>query len=170
VASRPPIWTPLGAALGRVLRAAAALAGVGLMVWYKWQPHQFHWPREGVAACIAGWVRIPFYNQYWNTEYAATVQVAQDFAAPLALAVILVSLMRRLGRPGRVAAAVLAAGIGAGIEAGQMFFPPRAADLTTVFIAVAGGVVGVYLYDPLVRVFVKPPAVEDEADGPWSPT
>jgi VanZ family protein len=170
VAMRPVLWSPLARGIGWTVRLAAAVAGIAMMVWYKWAPFDFHWPKEGVLACALGWVRIPFFHQYWNTEFQATVQVGQDFGAPLILGILWMSVLRRLGKAGRVIAAVIAAGAGAAIEAGQLFFPPRVPDLTTVFIAIAGGILGVYLYDGLVWVFITTPSAKDEAPGPCSPT
>jgi VanZ family protein len=152
------------------VRLAAAVAGIAMMVWYKWAPFDFHWPKEGGLAYALGWVRIPFFHQYWNTEFQATIQVGQDFGAPLILGILWVSVLRRLGTAGRVIATLIAAGAGAIIEACQLFFPPRVPDLTTVFIAIAGGILGVYLYDGLVWVFLTTPSEEGEAAIPWSTT
>jgi VanZ family protein len=170
VATRPLLWSPVARGIGWTVRLAAAVAGIAMMVWYKWAPFDFHWPKEGVPACALGWVRIPFFHQYWNTEFQATIQVAQDFGAPLILGILWISVLRRLGTAGRVIAAIIAAGAGAIIEACQLFFPPRVPDLTTVFIAIAGGILGVYLYDGLVWVFITTPSAQDEARGPCSPT
>jgi VanZ family protein len=170
VATRPPSWPPLLRGLGWTMRLATAVAGIAVMVRYKWGPFDFQWPKEGVLACGLGWVRIPFFYQYWNTEFQATLQVGQDFVAPLILGILWMSVLRSLGAAGRVIAAVIAAGAGAIVEAGQLFLPSHVPDLTTVFIAISGGILGVYLYDRLVWVFVKTPSAEDEARGPCSPT
>ncbi|MBE3096535.1 MAG: VanZ family protein [Planctomycetes bacterium] len=170
VATRPLLWSPVARGIGWTVRLAAAVAGIAMMVWYKWAPFDFHWPKEGGLAYALGWVRIPFFHQYWNTEFQATLQVGQDFGAPLILGILWASVLRRLGTAGRVIATLIAAGAGAIIEACQLFFPPRVPDLTTVFIAMAGGILGVYLYDGLVWVFLTTPSAEDEARGPCAPT
>jgi VanZ family protein len=170
VATRPLLWSPVARGIGWTVRLAAAVAGIAMMVWYKWAPFDFHWPKEGGLAYALGWVRIPFFHQYWNTEFQATIQVGQDFGAPLILGILWVSVLRRLGTAGRVIATLIAAGAGAIIEACQLFFPPRVPDLTTVFIAIAGGILGVYLYDGLVWVFLTTPSEEGEAAIPWSTT
>jgi len=170
VATRPLLWSRVARGIGWTVRLAAAVAGIAMTAWYKWAPFDFQWPKEGVLACALGWVRIPFFHQYWNTEFQATIQVGQDFGAPLILGILWMSVLRRLGTVGRVIAAVIAAGAGAIVEACQLFFPPRVPDLTTVFIAIAGGILGVYLYDGLVWVFLTTSSAADEARGPCSPT
>jgi VanZ family protein len=171
VATRP---LPQGAAwrlLSFIGRLAAGLGGTAAIFWYQWQPRDFHWPREGVWACALGWIRVPFYYQYYNTEFQATIQMGRDTAAPLVLALVFTSLLGPLGRAGRWMAGAMAAGVGVAAEVGRIFFPPRVPDLTTtLFFAVLGAALGVLLHDPLVRIFVRPPAAEGGQDGDWSST
>jgi len=169
-AGRPFAQTPLWRSVSWFGRLALAIGGAAAILWYKWQPFAWQWPKEGVLSCAIGWVRIPFYCQYYNTEFQATLQVTQDFGAPLILALLLTSVLRKWGTAGRWMAGITAGGIAAVAEAGQMFFPPRVPDLTTVVIAGVGAAVGVFLHDPFVHVFIKAHSVEDEPDGPWSPT
>jgi len=170
VAGRPVAQTPLWRAVSWSGRLALAIGGAAAILWYKWQPFAWQWPKEGVLSAAIGWVRIPFYCQYYNTEFQATLQVTQDFGAPLILALLLTSVLGKWGTAGRWVAGITAGGIAAAAEAGQMFFPPRVPDLTTMMIAGVGAAVGVFLHDRFVHVFVKAHSVEDEPDGPWSPT
>ena len=169
-AVRPFAQTPLWKAVSWLGRLAMAIAGATAIVWYKWQPFAWQWPKEGVMSCVVGWVRIPFYHQYYNTEFQATLQVAQDFGAPLILALLLTSVLRKWGATGRWVAGITAGGIAAVAEAGQMLIPTRVPDLTTMVIAGIGAVAGVLLHDPFVHVFIEAHSAEDEPSGPWSPT
>ncbi len=68
-------------------------------------------------------------------------------------------------------AGLAAAVVGVAAEAGRLFFPPRVPDLTTtVFFMILGAVLGVWLYDPLVRIFITPRPAEDGPPGDWLST
>ncbi len=156
-AARRPL--PRGAAWrGAAWLVRLALAGgmVGLLVWGKWRPFEMRVPDEGVLQALAARLHVPFYYQYWNSEFEAAEQLLRDVALPAVLAILLVSLLPR-GRGGRVAAAVTAGAVAVVVELGQIVFPPHVPDFTTAVLAVGGVVAGVYLYGPLVRAFVWPP-------------
>ena len=159
-----PVW----AVLSWIARLAAACSGVVAVLCLKWRPLEFQWPPQGLTEGVVAWIHIPFYYQYWNTEFQATQQVIQDFAAPLVLGLMWMSVMRRWGPWGHVIAAAVAAGTGAAGEAGQMFFPPHTPDMTTVFIAAAGGILGTFLYNPFVRIFIRVPARDGDPAVPLS--
>ncbi len=86
--------------LSFVGRLAAGLGGTAAIFWYHWYPWDFQWPREGLAACVLGWLRIPFYYQYYNTEFHATLQLGGDTLALFMLALVFTSLLKPLGRKG----------------------------------------------------------------------
>jgi VanZ family protein len=170
-ATRPLPQSKAWGLLSFVARLAAGLGGATAIFWYKWQPWHFHWPQEGLVACVRDSLRIPFYYQYYNTEFQATLQLGADTLAPLMLALVFTSLFKPLGRAGRWMAGASAACVAVAAEAGQLLFPPRVPDLTTtVFFAVFGAVLGVWLYGPLVRIFVAPPAAPDGPRGDWLST
>ena len=163
-ARAPLVETPFWRRYGRWLRLGAAGAWLAVLVAYKWEPLHFVWPARGLAAQMRASFQVPLYYQYWNSELGATTQLVRDLGGPLILGMLLASLTAG-GRRGRAVAAVLAAVVAVVGEAGQWFFPPHTADVTTMVLAAGAGVAGVLLYEPFVRVFIRTPAPEDEARG-----
>ncbi len=158
--------------LSYALRLGLAVGLVGLILGLKWEPSEFRWPEEGLAGAIAGIVHIPFYHQYYSTEFEATVQLLADVGGAVGLGMVVASLLDWGGRAGRFAAGMVAGLLAMVPEAGQMFFPQHAADLTTIVMAAAGGMLGVWLYGPFVRIFVRPRSSEPPAAPPdaWAET
>jgi len=165
VGDRPPAmgwpWRVL-AWVGRL----ALLGGLAAVtVWAKWSPMTPVIPPDGVLASLVQHVRVPFYYQYYNSEFEALGQVLRDTAVPAALAMLLVSLLPRR-TPWRRGLGGAAAGLfGAGVELGQVFFPPHVPDATTALLAVGGAAIGAWLYEPLVRTFLRPGAGNTEAQA-----
>ncbi len=139
-----------------VLRLTATVAVVSALVWGKWRPLEFQWPDEGLADALAKTVQVPFFYQYWNAEFEAAAQLLRDFSVPLALGLLLMSLVSGILGGRRLVAAVVAGAVPAAVELGQVFFPPHTADMTTAVLAAAGGVVGVFLYRRFVETFIRP--------------
>lgn len=137
------------------VRLAGTAAVLAALVWGKWSPLAPQWPDGGVWAGLLRAARVPFYYQYFNSEFAATGQLLADVAVPAALGVMMMSLASGL-RGGRLLAAVMAATVAAAVELGQMCFPPHVPDMTTACLAAAGGVLGTFLYRPFVKCFVRP--------------
>jgi hypothetical protein len=158
-------WRVAGAAA----KAAVLLGGMAAVLWAKWRPFQYRWPPQGAGRAFLAMVRVPFYHQYWNTEFQAMAQLVGDVGSAALLGLVWASLLGGLGRAGLVTAAVLAGVFGAVAEAGQVLFPPHVPDLTTVALAAAGGVIGALLYRPFARAFVQTPR-EDDGAGGWLTT
>jgi len=152
-----------------LLRLAAAGGVVAVLVWGKWTPFAYRWPEQGLLVALAERVHVPFYYQYWNSEFEAVGQLLRDVAAPAVLALFVVSLLPRV-RGRRGVAAVVAAAVAAVVELGQVLFPPHVPDLTTAVLAAGGAVAGVYVYGPFVRGFVQPPGAGEAEGGPEEPT
>jgi VanZ family protein len=161
---RGGFWRAAGAAA----KAGLLLGGMAAVLWAKWQPLEYRWPPDGLGQALRAMLRVPFYHQYWNTEFEATAQLAADVGSAALLGLVWGSLLKRLGRPGLVTAAALAGVFGAAAEAGQVFFPPHVPDLTTVVLAGAGGAAGALLYRPFARTFLETPR-QEEAGG-WLTT
>ncbi len=143
-------------ALSYALRLGLAVGLVGLILGLKWGRFEFQWPDEGLGARLRSLLQVPFRHQYYNSEFEATVQLVADVGSAVVVGMVVASLLDWAGRPGRVAAAVVAALIGMVPEAGQVFLPQHSADLTTIVLAGAGAAFGTRLYRPFVRVFILP--------------
>ena len=146
------------------------MALVAVVVWGKWAPLALHWPEQGVFAALAGRVHVPFYYQYYNSEFEAVGQLLRDIAAPAVLAMLVVSLFPAGLAGRRVAAAAIASAVAVVVELGQIAFPPHVPDVTTAVLATGGAIVGVYLYGPFVSAFVHPGGAEDTEVGLEEPT
>lgn len=157
----PRTWPWRGLAYAARLAVVVALAVA--ILWVKWQPLGFEWPEEGARARLVAVARVPFYHQYWSSEFEATVQLLRDVGAVVVLGLMLASVAGGGTWLGRMAAGATAAVYGAGIEAGRVCFPPQEADLTTAVLMAAGGVAGAMLYRPFVRTFIERPEPEPEA-------
>jgi len=155
MASRPLPEGFLWRCLTWAVRLAGTAAILAALVWGKWSPLAPRWPDGGVWAGLLNAARVPFYYQYFNSEFAATAQLLADVAVPAALGVMLMSLASGL-RGGRILAAMMAATVAAAVELGQICFPPHVPDMTTACLAAAGGVLGTFLYRPFVECFVRP--------------
>lgn len=156
-AATKPLPRGLGwRAVAWLLRLGLTAALLAVVVWGKWAPMDAEWPRQGVPAALVDRLRVPFYHQYWNSEFEAAGQLLRDVTVPAILAMLLVSLLPAglLGR--RALGAVAAGGVAAAVELGQIVFPPHVPDATTAVLAVGGAVAGVYLYGPFVRAFIRP--------------
>jgi len=151
--------------LGWLLRLALAGALVAAMVWGKWAPLALHWPEQGFAAALAERVHVPFYYQYWNSEFEAVGQLLRDIATPAVLAMLVVSLFPAGLSGRRASAAAIAAAVAVSVELGQIAFPPHVPDMTTAVLAVGGAVAGVYLYGPFVDAFVHPGGAGEASDA-----
>ena len=156
--------------LGWMVRLAAFAAVAGALVWGKWQPFALAWPEEGVAAALVERLQVPFYAQYWNSEFEAAAQLLRDVLTAAAMGLLLVSLVPRVVPGRRAASAVVAAMAAATVEMAQVLFPPHSADMTTAVLAAGGAVAGVYLYEPFVRCFIRPGAEASQNEGPEQPT
>ncbi|MFO8012483.1 MAG: VanZ family protein [Phycisphaerae bacterium] len=171
----PAAAKPLPQGLGRraiawLVRLGMTAALVAAWVRAKWAPLDLHWPEQGLLAALAERVHVPFYYQYWNSEFEAVAQLLRDVAAPAVLGLLLVSLIPSRVPGRRVAAGAAAAAVGAGLELGQIAFPPHVPDVTTAVLAAGGGVAGVYLYGPFVRAFIHPGGADDTDVGLEDPT
>ncbi len=155
---------------GWLLRLSAAVALVVAALRAKWAPFDFHWPAGGVWPALARHVHVPFYYQYWNSEFAAVGQLLGDVAMPLVLAMLLVSLFPRGLSGRRGGAAAVASAVAVVAELGQVAFPPHVPDVTTAVLATGGAIAGVYLYGPFVKAFVHPGGGADAEGGPEEPT
>jgi len=157
-------------ALGWLVRLALAVALVAVVVWGKWAPLALRWPEQGLLAALAGRVHVPFYYQYYNSEFEAVGQLLRDIAAPAVLAMLVVSLFPAGLAGRRVAAAAIASAVAVVVELGQIAFPPHVPDVTTAVLATGGAIVGVYLYGPFVSAFIHPGGAEDTEIGLEEPT
>ena len=155
-AGRPLPGGILWAVLSWAFRLGATAAVVAALVWGKWSPLTFQWPDGGLAGALAGTMQVPFFYQYWNAEFEAFAQVLRDVTAPLVLGLLLMAVFAPPRGWRRAVAAILAGGVPAAVELGQVFFPPHTADMTTAVLAAAGGVLGTFLYRPFVETFVRP--------------
>jgi len=143
-------------AMGWLLRLGLASALGSAMVRGKWAPMDLRWPAQGIVAALAERLHVPFYYQYWNSEFEAVGQLLRDIATPAVLAMLLVSLFPAGLAGRRAAAAAIASAVAVVVELGQIAFPPHVPDMTTAVLAVGGAVAGVYLYGPFVRAFIHP--------------
>jgi len=152
------------------LRLAGTVAVMVALAWGKWRPLAFQWPDEGLAGAVAKTVQVPFFYQYWNTEFEAAAQLLRDFSVPLVLGLLLMSLTSGILGGRRLVAAVVAGAVPAAAELGQVFFPPHTADMTTAVLAAAGGVAGVFLYRRFVETFIRPGYATDADAEVWEST
>ncbi len=160
----------LWALLSWSLRLGATAGVAGALIWGKWSPLAFRWPTDGLARALAHTVQVPFFHQYWNSEFEAFSQILRDVVVPAALGILLMAVVARLPRGRRLVAGIVAGSISAAAELGQVFFPPHTPDMTTAVLAAAGGVVGVFLYRPFVETFVRPGYAADSENDGWSST
>jgi len=157
-------------AIGWLIRLGLAAALAAVVVRAKWAPMEVHWPEQGLTAALAERIHVPFYHQYYNSEFEAVAQLLRDMVAPAVLAMLLVSLLPAILPGRRVAAAAAAAAVAVGVELGQVVFPPHTADMTTAVLAAGGAVAGVYLYGPFVKAFIRPGGADDTQVGLEDPT
>jgi hypothetical protein len=155
---------------GWLVRLGLTSALATMLVWGKWRPLDFRLPEEGLLAALAERVRVPFYYQYWNSEFEAAEQLLRDIAAPAVLGMLLISLLPA-GLPGRrLAAGVVGAGVAVVVELGQIAFPPHVPDATTAVLAAGAAFAGVYLYGPFVKAFIHPAGPDGTEVGLDDPT
>ena len=152
------------------LRLACTAAVLGGLVWGKWGPLEFRQPAQGALAALAETVKVPFFYQYWNSEFEAAGQLLRDFLVPVVLGMLFASLAPRFLKGWRLAAGALAGAVGAAAELGQVFFPPHAPDMTTALVAAAGGLIGAFLYKPFVDIFVEPGPAPGSSEDAWGST
>jgi VanZ family protein len=157
-------------ATGWLVRLGLSAALVAVLVRGKWSPLEVEWPEEGLLEALARRVHVPFYYQYWNSEFQAVGQMLRDTTLPAVLAMLLVSLFPAGMAGRRATAAVLAAAVGVVVELGQIVFPPHVPDVTTAVLAAGGAVAGVYLYRPFVEAFIDPGGADAAPIGVEEPT
>jgi len=161
VADRPVAHV---AAIRRTVRVLMGLCAAGLiaaMAWLKWGSLSFSRPRGGLLLNAWESMRVPFYYQYYNSEFQAGTQLLAAFASMAALGLLLRGVWgdcRRFARFALWCSLAATCVFSVMLEAGRMFIPGHIADATTAAFAVAGGVAGSLAYPWLVRYFVLPPA------------
>jgi VanZ family protein len=158
VARRPLGETSFWTRYGRALLTVASVVWICLLARYVWHPVDFAWPAEGILERVRSNVTIPLLRQYYTTELDAAQQVARDFVSFLILGMLLRSATPESFFRGLRAIPIILVVVAALVlEGGQLFIPERIPDLTNLAIFIIGGVSGVFLYDPFVRVFVATP-------------
>jgi VanZ family protein len=168
-ASRPFRKDALWRVTGALFRTGLLLGGMAAVLYVKWRPWQFRWPEEGLGPALAGLLHVPFYHQYWNSEFQATGQLVADVGSAAALGLLWGSLIGGFGRPGLAVAAAMAALFGAAAEGGQIFFAGHVPDLTTMVLAAGGGMAGALLYRRFAAIFIETPW-EGQEPGGWLTT
>jgi len=169
-ATRPLPRGPLWRCFSWGLRLTATVAVASALIWGKWGPFAFRWPEEGLSAALLGALRVPFYYQYWNTEFEAAAQLLRDAVVPAVLGLLLMSLASRVPGGGRLVVGVVAGAVSAAVELGQVFFPPHVADMTTALLAVGSGICGAFLYRLFVESFVRPARAAESEQDAWQST
>jgi VanZ family protein len=150
-------------AMRRLVRISMGLCAAGLiaaMAWRKWGSLRFSWPRGGLLRHTWESLRVPFYHQYYNTEFQACTQLLAAFASMAALGLLLRGFWGEYRRFALWCSPAATCVFSVALEVGRLLLPGRIADATTAAFAIAGGVVGSLAYPRLVRWFVLPPAVQ----------
>ncbi|MCK4626134.1 MAG: VanZ family protein [Phycisphaerae bacterium] len=137
------------------IKLSATTAWIGVLVREKWYPFDFATPRGGLSTGARELLTVPFARQYLMPEFLAAGQVVREFTTFFILGMFLKSLMAPTGRAGRIGCALLVAGLAVAFEFVQVFLPSRTADLTAMAISGTGGVMGVWLFEGFVNVFLK---------------
>jgi len=90
-----------------------------------------------------------------TTEFLAAAQVTREFVIFWILGLLVAgffSVWRPNSRWAGIGVMILLA---IALEGGQIFVPSRVPDLTTIVINITGGILGILVYPPFVRTFVR---------------
>jgi len=147
---------------GTWLKLGLLVVWFGSMVWMRWQPFAFQWPHEGLLRYAWDALRIPFFHQYYTTEYEAGSQFVRELILFWLLGTLLRSLTGGLRRGPRAFACGAMVAIAFVLEAGQLLTPDRVPDATTLGLNILGGLLGIASYPHFVRIFVDTPAPTPE--------
>jgi VanZ family protein len=150
-------------AIRRLVRVLMGLCAAGLipaMAWRKWGSLHFSRPRGGLLHHAWESLRVPFYHQYYNTEFQACTQLLAAFASMAALGLFIRGFWGEYRRFALWCSVAATCVFSVALEVGRMFLPGHIPDATTGAFAIAGGVAGSLAYPRLVRWFVLPPAVQ----------
>ncbi|MDY7009923.1 MAG: VanZ family protein [Planctomycetota bacterium] len=154
-AGRPVLETDFWRRRGIWIKLIATIALLGGMMWEKWYPFDFSWPAEGLAAGVAEILAVPFARQYLMPEFLAVGQVVREFTSFFVLGMLFRSLSNPAGKAGKIGCALPISGLAVAFEFAQVFLPSRTADPTAMVISGTGGIMGVWLFDRFVNVFLK---------------
>jgi len=161
IARRPLERTAFWQRHGRWIRPAAAVGAAAALLAVKWRPLRFQWPDRGLADRLLESIHVPFYYQYWNSEFGAAAQLLRDTAHPMILGLVIAWAVGGQAR-GRLIAAMLAGGLGLCSEMGDVLFPPHVTDPMTAVLSAAAGAAGAILYRRFADTFIRTPK---EGDG-----
>ena len=135
-------------------RAVSVRALLVLLLWgalmaaYHWQPYDFTFDAELIKAKLDRMSLVPFSGYWSGSELNTFRNVLVKLAVSIPFGIIASYAMDvwRASRAVAIAAwIVLAAGVFAVLEAGQLLLPSRTADPTDVFISVAGAATGLWI-------------------------
>jgi VanZ family protein len=155
-ARKPLTQRPAWRSVGPPIKWLMVLAWIAALAAVAWRPFDFRLPPEGLtAAASEAFGKVPLSSHYTLPETLSAAQVLRRFGAFLALGMMLRSLTRWPRGGGKLTGAVAVALIAAGIEFGQLLVPGRVADLATIVIESIGGITGVMLLPPFVRIFIN---------------
>jgi VanZ family protein len=133
---------------------------IAAMAWRKWGSLRFSWPSGGLLRHAWESLRVPFYHQYYNSEFQACTQLLAAFASMAALGLLLRGFWGEYRRFALWCSLATTCVFSVALEVGRMFLPDHIADATTAAFAIAGGVAGSLAYPRLVGLFVLPHAVQ----------
>lgn len=148
---------PCPRALAGLAAGAAAIASVVLaacVVKSRWDPYDFRWPAEGLGRHLWASLHVPFYAQYFNTEFGALTQLMGVSGSMFLLGLLLAGSLYDWRR-GRSVAMLAAGAFGAVVDAGRLLLPSRVFDATTLAFAVAGAVAGAAFCRSFIRIFIQ---------------
>lgn len=133
-----------------------------------WYPFELRSDGQPVSAKVSELLNIPFYALYRGTEFNAIRQVLLRVLlfAPIGVVWALIANLSpsaALRRVVLVSSQGYAAALSLGIELGQMFMPGKVADLTEVFLSLAGSIAGTMIAARMLR------GRQEQAGKPVSP-
>ena len=145
----------------RWIKLISTLAWLGALAWFHWRPFNFAWPSDGLWTHLGRVVQIPFYHQYYMSEFLASAEMARLLTVSLVLGLLLKSQSSDGSYLRAIAVVVI---FGLLMEAGRVFLPApgRGPDIVRACVFIAGGMAGVWVYPRFARSFLARPVGEEE--------
>ena len=128
---------------------AGAAAWVVALMSYHWYPFDFTMAPDRVTLGMHELLSVPFSSYYFGCEFHAFTEMSRKALLALPLGVLLGLSSPSVGKHRERTRSLFLAATGfcvlVGIEAGQVFLPPRMPDLTDALIGEIGLLAGLWL-------------------------
>ena len=154
-ARRPVLESDFWRQWGGRIKFLLTITWVDGMTWQKWRPFDFHWPAGGLAEMADELLVVPMARQYSGSEFASLTQVVREFTTFMILGMLVARLAPGGGRWRKIVCLLVIAVVAVVFEAGQLLLDSRVADVTATLVSISGGVVGIWLAEGFVSVFVR---------------